>query len=127
MILQRLYRYYFEKILPIAGRIISGHKIAYSYLPSSVINFPHGEAFKKLLEYSGFKNVSLKPLTLGIVTLYIGINLVGGERGLISYFDKKNTYEKLIEEEYILQDKIIQQKWHMFRKKLVLIGLCPFE
>jgi cell division protein FtsB len=30
-------------------------------------------------------------------TLYIGINLIGGERGLISYFDKKNTYEGLIE------------------------------
>ena len=28
-------------------------------------------------------------------TLYIGINLIGGERGLISYFDKKNTNKKL--------------------------------
>ena len=28
-------------------------------------------------------------------TLYIGINLIGGERGLNSYFDKKNTYEEL--------------------------------
>ena len=27
------------------------------------------------------------------LTLYIGINLIGGERGLISYFEK-NTYEK---------------------------------
>ena len=35
-------------------------------------------------------------------TLYIGINLIGGERGLISYFDKKNTYEELIEEEKAL-------------------------
>ena len=26
------------------------------------------------------------------LTLYIGINLIGGERGLISYFEK-NTYE----------------------------------
>ena len=73
MILQWLYRYYFEKILPITGRIISGHKIAYSYLPSSVVNFPQGETFKKMLECSGFKNISLKPLTLGIVTLYKGI------------------------------------------------------
>ena len=39
-------------------------------------------------------------------TLYIGINLVGGERGLISYFDKKNTYEKLIEEEKVLTAKL---------------------
>ena len=27
------------------------------------------------------------------LTLYIGINLIGGERGLVSYF-KKNKYEK---------------------------------
>ena len=39
-------------------------------------------------------------------TLYVGINLIGGERGLISYFDKKNTYEKLIEEEKVLTAKL---------------------
>ena len=27
--------------------------------------------------------------------LYIGINLIGGERGLISYFDKKNIFKEL--------------------------------
>ena len=26
-------------------------------------------------------------------TLYIGINLIGGEIGLIAYFEKKNTYD----------------------------------
>ena len=39
-------------------------------------------------------------------TLYIGINLIGGERGLISYFDKKNTFEKLIVEEKVLTAKL---------------------
>ena len=39
-------------------------------------------------------------------TLYIGINLIGGERGLISYFDKKNTYEILVKEEKILTAKL---------------------
>ena len=39
-------------------------------------------------------------------TLYIGINLIGGERGLISYYDKKNTFEKLIEEEKVLTAKL---------------------
>ena len=38
--------------------------------------------------------------------LYISINLIGGERGLISYFDKKNTYEELIKEEKILTAKL---------------------
>ena len=39
-------------------------------------------------------------------TLYIGINLIGGERGLISYFDKKSTYERLMEEEKVLTAKL---------------------
>ena len=39
-------------------------------------------------------------------TLYIGINLIGGERGLISYFDKKNTYKELIEDEKVLTAKL---------------------
>ena len=29
-------------------------------------------------------------------TLYIGINLIGGERGLISYIEKKKNYESII-------------------------------
>ena len=39
-------------------------------------------------------------------TLYIGINLIGGERGLISYFDKKKIYEELIKEEKVLTAKL---------------------
>jgi cell division protein DivIC len=39
-------------------------------------------------------------------TLYIGINLIGGERGLISYFDKKSTVEKLTEKERLLSVKL---------------------
>ena len=39
-------------------------------------------------------------------TLYIGINLIGGERGLISYFEKKNTYKKLLENEKMLNSKL---------------------
>jgi len=39
-------------------------------------------------------------------SLYIGINLIGGERGLISYFDKKNTYEKLTQKDKVLTAKL---------------------
>ena len=48
-----------------------------------------------------FESIKKKKFLLFNVffTLYIGINLIGGERGLISYFDKKNTYEGLIEED----------------------------
>ena len=39
-------------------------------------------------------------------TLYIGINLIGGERGLISYFDKKRIYEELEIENKVLTSEL---------------------
>ena len=39
-------------------------------------------------------------------TLYVGINLIGGERGLISYFDKKKIYEELEVKEKVLTSKL---------------------
>ena len=38
--------------------------------------------------------------------LYIGINLIGGERGLISYFDKKKIYDELVNKERALNSKL---------------------
>jgi len=35
-------------------------------------------------------------------TLYISINLIGGERGLLSYFVKKNTYKELQKKDEML-------------------------
>ncbi len=40
------------------------------------------------------------------LALYIGINLIGGERGLISYFDKKTIYENLLKKERSLISKL---------------------
>ena len=40
------------------------------------------------------------------LTLYIGINLIGGERGLISYFDKKKNYEELVNKELTLSKEL---------------------
>ena len=40
-------------------------------------------------------------------TIYISINLIGGERGLISYFDKKKMYQELKNKENDLASKIV--------------------
>ena len=71
--MQWIYRLYFEKILPVMGRFISGHESAYSYLPDSVEGFPKGEAFSSLLKQAGFESVSFKGLTFGITTIYSGL------------------------------------------------------
>ena len=40
------------------------------------------------------------------LTLYVGINLVGGERGLVSYFEKKKVHQELIQQEKVLNEEL---------------------
>ena len=40
------------------------------------------------------------------LTLYVSINLVGGERGLVSYFEKKRIYQELVKEEIVLREEV---------------------
>ena len=40
------------------------------------------------------------------LTLYVGINLVGGERGLVSYFEKKKVHQELIQQEIDLNEEL---------------------
>ena len=49
-------------------------------------------------------------------TLYIGINLIGGERGLISYFDKKRIYEELK-----IKDKVQTSELEDLENKISLV------
>jgi demethylmenaquinone methyltransferase/2-methoxy-6-polyprenyl-1,4-benzoquinol methylase len=67
---RRLYLWYFKYLLPWIGRLVSGHRAAYSYLPASVRSFPPPPAFAALLEQAGFHEIRASPLTLGIVYLY---------------------------------------------------------
>jgi len=40
------------------------------------------------------------------LTLYVGINLIGGERGLVSYFEKKKIHQELIQKETVLNEEL---------------------
>ena len=50
------------------------------------------------------------------LTLYVGINFIGGERGLISYFDKKRIYEELE-----IKNKVLTSELKDFEHKISLI------
>lgn len=71
-LIKNLYFFYFRNILPFFGNLLSGHKDAYTYLNKTVEDYPHGQTFAELMANSGFKNISYKPLTFGIATLYQG-------------------------------------------------------
>lgn len=65
------YNFYFLKILPLVGGLISNFS-AYKYLPDSVLEFPSQEEFKKIMSAAGFSHVEHKDLTFGIATVYTG-------------------------------------------------------
>ncbi|MBN1968715.1 MAG: bifunctional demethylmenaquinone methyltransferase/2-methoxy-6-polyprenyl-1,4-benzoquinol methylase UbiE [Candidatus Delongbacteria bacterium] len=69
-IIYKIYNFYFNKIIPFIGSIVSGNRIAYKYFPKSVKNFPQPSEFIKLLSDSGFSSVKSKSLSFGITTLY---------------------------------------------------------
>lgn len=66
-----LYKFYFKKILPVIGGIISGEGEAYKYLPDSVEEFDEKINLPELLSNSGFKKIAEHKLTFGIVQVVI--------------------------------------------------------
>jgi demethylmenaquinone methyltransferase/2-methoxy-6-polyprenyl-1,4-benzoquinol methylase len=67
-----LYRFYFQRVLPGIGRLVSKHRTAYTYLPNSVDRFPTPEAFGRRLGAAGFDAVGSTRLTLGVAALCWG-------------------------------------------------------
>ena len=66
----RIFNFYFHYVCPFIGRLFSKDSRAYTYLPESVAAFPSGQKFTAILEKTGFKNVTWKPLTFGICAMY---------------------------------------------------------
>jgi len=69
---KQFYTFYFRFILPSLGRIISGDKSAYNYLPESVSEFPAGREFTDILNKIGFQQTKHITLTFGIASIYMG-------------------------------------------------------
>ena len=65
-----LYRFYFRRVLPKIGTVISGVKGPYQYLPASVERFPAPEEMLERMRAAGFREASWTPYTFGIAGLY---------------------------------------------------------
>lgn len=68
----KLYGFYFRKVLPRIGTMISGVRGPYEYLPASVARFPAPQQMLDRMTAAGFRNVSWTPYTFGIAGLYRG-------------------------------------------------------
>ncbi len=68
-----LYKFYFTRILPVIGGIVSGRKQAYTYLPDSVYKFPTPKKLAQMMEEAGLDEVRFKRLTFGICAIHTGV------------------------------------------------------
>lgn len=65
------YHLYTKHILPIIGKLFSKDNSAYGYLSESAAVFPHGEIFNNILRKIGFIDVTNKPQTFGVASIYV--------------------------------------------------------
>ena len=71
-VLRGLYRFYFHRILPTLGRLVSRHPTAYRYLPASVDSFPNEGELARRMARAGFANVRVDRLSFGIAAIHAG-------------------------------------------------------
>jgi demethylmenaquinone methyltransferase / 2-methoxy-6-polyprenyl-1,4-benzoquinol methylase len=70
-----LYELYSFNVIPAIGRAVTGDREAYQYLVESIRKFPKPKAFAAMIEAAGFRRVSFKPMTGGVVALHSGWRL----------------------------------------------------
>ena len=66
----KAYAVYFRHVLPAIGRMICGQAGPYSYLPTSVGNFPPPPEMLRLMGATGYEESRWTPYTFGIAGLY---------------------------------------------------------
>ena len=67
-----LFNFYFRRVLPFVGGVLSGSRPAYAYLPVSVAHFPDQKSLAELMREVGFSDVRYKNLTGGVAAIHTG-------------------------------------------------------
>jgi demethylmenaquinone methyltransferase/2-methoxy-6-polyprenyl-1,4-benzoquinol methylase len=70
--LRRLYQFYFRRVLPRIGRMISKHTNAYTWLPESTQAFPGPQELARRMERGGFRDVRYELFLGGVTALHVG-------------------------------------------------------
>ena len=69
---RKLFQFYFTRVLPRIGGMVSGSRAAYEYLPDSVSRFPDQKRLAAMMRKVGFDDVEYQNLTGGIAAIHLG-------------------------------------------------------
>jgi len=67
-----VFRWYFRRLVPLLGALVSGNREAYTYLPQSVARFLPPPELARVMERAGLRDVAYRRLGLGTVTIHVG-------------------------------------------------------
>lgn len=70
--LDRLYERYSFEVIPRLGEFVAKDRASYQYLVESIRRFPPPGTFAGMIERAGFRRVTHRPLTGGIVAIHSG-------------------------------------------------------
>jgi demethylmenaquinone methyltransferase/2-methoxy-6-polyprenyl-1,4-benzoquinol methylase len=70
--LDALYDAYSFNVIPRLGRIVAGDAESYRYLVESIRRFPPPAAFARMIEAAGFRRVTHRALSAGVVAIHSG-------------------------------------------------------
>lgn len=74
--LRRIFQFYFRRVLPWIGRVISKHTTAYTWLPESTQAFPSPRELARRMEQHGFMEVGYELFLGGVTALHVGTKSV---------------------------------------------------
>jgi demethylmenaquinone methyltransferase/2-methoxy-6-polyprenyl-1,4-benzoquinol methylase len=70
-VLRAAFDWYFARVVPIIGGLLSGDADAYGYLPASAAVFPDADALGQMMLDAGYSHVRYLRLGLGTVALHV--------------------------------------------------------
>jgi demethylmenaquinone methyltransferase/2-methoxy-6-polyprenyl-1,4-benzoquinol methylase len=73
ILVKPVYNFYLNRVLPKVAGVVSGDKEAYQYLADSIAAFCEPTELLTLMADVGFMKTYARPLTFGIVTIYVGV------------------------------------------------------
>ncbi|MBM2809587.1 MAG: ubiE [Chloroflexi bacterium] len=63
--------FYFHRVVPLLGRLVSGDGAAYRYLPSSLAGFPTADCLTDLFREVGFGQVTYRRFGFGAIAIHV--------------------------------------------------------
>jgi demethylmenaquinone methyltransferase / 2-methoxy-6-polyprenyl-1,4-benzoquinol methylase len=69
----RVFGFYFQRVVPAIGALVAGDRAAYTYLPESVERFASPPGLADAMRRAGLHDVHYRRVALGTIAIHVGV------------------------------------------------------